>query len=289
MGRIFGISMAALSAVSFGFLPIFARYAYADGVNTPTLLFLRFAIASLVMLGIMRRFRIPFPRGRILPGLLAMGGVGYVAHSFCYFSALHYASAGLVALLLYVYPAIVAVLSAVLYGEPMTRRKITALVLALSGTVLIIGLNVSGKPLGVVLGLGAAVLYSLYIIIGSRIIPEGGEIAASALVMLAAALVYGVISVAAGQSFPAGPSGAMSVLGLALVSTVVAILSFFLGLRRIGPTNVSMISTLEPVVTVTLAFFLLGETLTPLNAAGGILILTAVVLLTMPEKRTAAF
>jgi drug/metabolite transporter (DMT)-like permease len=280
MERVLGVLMVALSAVSFGFMPIFARFAYADGMNSITLLFLRFTIASLVMLGVMRRSGAAFPRGRAFLGLLLMGGVGYVGQSFSYFTALNYASASLVALLLYVYPALVAVLSAVLFKEPLTVRKVTALVLASAGTAMIIGLNGSAKPLGILLGLSAAVIYSFYIIAGSRIIPPGGEIPASTLIMLSAAVVYGVLTLVTGPRFPETGKGALAVLGIALISTVVAILTFFLGLRRLGPTNASMISTLEPVVTVIFAAVLLGETLTPLNAAGGALVLAAVVLLT---------
>ncbi len=276
--------MVVISAASFGFLPIFARFAYADGVDSTSLLFLRFTIASLVMLGVMRRFSLRFPRGRTLAALVAMGGLGYVGQSFCYFSALHYASAGLVALLLYVYPALVAALSAAFFGERMTKRKTAALLLASAGTAMIIGLNVSGSPPGIALGLGAAAIYSLYILAGSRIIPEGGEIAASTVIMMSAAAVYGGIAAAAGLRLPETAEGALSVLGLALVSTVIAILTFFLGLRRIGATYASMISTFEPVVTVALAGLLLGETISPLAAAGGALVLAAVFLLSAPEK-----
>jgi drug/metabolite transporter (DMT)-like permease len=280
MGNFFGVSMVVVSAVSFGVMPIFARYAYADGMNTATLLFLRFTIASLVMLGVMRKTGATFPRGRTFWGIAAMGGVGYVGQSFSYFTALNYASASLVALLLYVYPALVTVLSALFFKEHLTRRKIVALVLASAGTALIVGLGGAAKPLGIFFGLAAAVIYSLYIIAGSRIIPPGKDIPASTLIMISAALVYGGLTLAGGAKFPATPEGALAVLGIALISTAVAILTFFLGMRAVGPTKASMISTLEPVVTVIFASALLGETLTPLNAAGGVLVLAAVIILT---------
>src|SRR4051794_9733801 len=93
-----------ISAASFGALAIFVRLAYADGMDTITLLFLRFGIAA-VCLGVVMKWRgLSLPRGRYLATAMLMGALGYAGQSFCYFSALHYASAGMVALLLYLYP-----------------------------------------------------------------------------------------------------------------------------------------------------------------------------------------
>jgi drug/metabolite transporter (DMT)-like permease len=72
------------------------------------------------------------------------------------------------------------------------------------------------------------------------------------------------------------------VLGIAIISTVAAIILFFAGLERVGPTRASVLSTVEPVCTVLLAAALLGESVAPLQLVGGALILTAVVLLARP-------
>ncbi len=77
-------------------------------------------------------------------------------------------------------------------------------------------------------------------------------------------------------------------LGLALVATVVAVVAFFAGLERIGPTETSSLSTVEPAVTVVLAAAVLGETVSALQVAGGALILAAVVLLARSPARPAA-
>src|SRR5579863_2489517 len=104
-GRWIGPALIVISAISFGALPVFARLAYAAGATPTTVLLLRFALAALVMVCVMIARKIPFPRGYVLLGLVLMGGVGYVGQSLAYFTALTVASAGLVALLLYLYPA----------------------------------------------------------------------------------------------------------------------------------------------------------------------------------------
>ncbi|HRI93143.1 MAG TPA: EamA family transporter, partial [Accumulibacter sp.] len=114
-------------------MPIFGKLAYADGVDVPSLLFLRFGLAGALMVVVMRVRGMAWPRGRTLWLLAAMGGLGYVGQSFCYFAALQYASAGLTALLLYLYPAIVTVLSAVLARRRLSGLRMLAVVATLFG------------------------------------------------------------------------------------------------------------------------------------------------------------
>ena len=99
MRRLIGIILIAISAASFGTLAIFGRYAYNDGMNIYTVLFLRFGISASFMTVILLLRKEHFPRGRILTQLIGMGALGYVGQSFMYLTAINYASAGLVALL----------------------------------------------------------------------------------------------------------------------------------------------------------------------------------------------
>jgi drug/metabolite transporter (DMT)-like permease len=268
-----------LSGAAFGALAIFAKIAYDHGADPISVLFVRFLIAGACMVGIMRVRRQQLPRGRLLLALVLLGGVGYVVESLAYFVALTMASAALVALLLYVYPAIVTVLAALLLRQRMTPLKITAVVVALAGTALTIGRAGGGEPLGIVLGLLSAVAYALYILCSSQVAPRAGALPSATVVMLSAAVVFGVIVVVRGASFPTAPAGWAAIVALALVSTVVAIVAFFAGLERIGPAEASTISTVEPVVTVALAAAILGESITVQQIAGGAMILTAVLLL----------
>jgi drug/metabolite transporter (DMT)-like permease len=93
--------------------------------------------------------------------------------------------------------------------------------------------------------------------------------------MISAAIVYsGIVSVQ-GPAFPVTPLGWAAIVAIALISTVLAIVAFFSGLERIGPSRASTISTFEPVVSVVLAALVLGESFNVLQVVGGCLILVA--------------
>src|SRR5215471_3155747 len=104
--RRLGLVLIIISAASFGVMPIFARLAYNAGAEPITVLFLRFTIAAVVMNLIMVLRRKVYPRGLVLMELILLGAIAYVGESLAYFLALKMASAGLVALLLYIYPAL---------------------------------------------------------------------------------------------------------------------------------------------------------------------------------------
>ncbi len=277
--RLIGMAYIALSATAFGVMPFFANLAYRSGVTPTSLLFLRFGIAAVLMWGLLLYKHSPLPRGKTLLGLMLMGGLGYAGQSFSYFTALQYAPAGLVAVLLYLYPALVTGLSFAVFKQPITRLKWFALTLSLLGIVLVVGVQSGGQLKGILLAVLAAVIYAVYIMAGAKI-TQGTDIrVSSTIIITSAAVVYGVYGAWHGLSLPHSVMGWVGSIGLALVGTVVAVWAFFEGVRRIGAVDASMLSTLEPVVTVVLAWVLLGERLTVLNLCGGVLILVAAVLL----------
>jgi len=269
-------------------MAILARIAYESGVDTPTLLALRFAIAAAAMLVIALMRRTPLPAGSTLARVVLLGALGYGGQAFSFFTALTLIPAGVVALLLYLHPALVALLSAGLLHERLTVPKRVALGVALVGTVLTVAPALGGpsgaqSSAGVAAGLAfavaAAVFYSFYIIAGAWL---GRHVAAqpmSTVVIASAAAVFVAAALARGPAWPQTASGWLAVLAIALVSTVGAITLYFAGLERVGPTRAATLSTLEPVVTVTLAALVLGEAIAPVQIAGGVLILAAVALI----------
>jgi drug/metabolite transporter (DMT)-like permease len=285
MQRSIGVVYIVISAVSFGAMPIFGRIAYADGVDTSTLLFLRFGLAASVLLVVMAVRRLGFPRGRVLAGLLALGTIGYVGQSAAYFTAVRLAPVALVVLLLYLYPALVTLLAAAFFGDRITVPKALALVVALCGTALTIGpIEGSVSTLGIALALVAAVVYASYILLGSRLIASAGAIPSATLIVVSAASVYGLVVAAGGLTLPGGARGWSAILALGLVSSVVSIVTFFAGLDRVGPTAAATLSTLEPVVSVALGALVLGESISWLQISGGILILGAVIVLALSSQ-----
>jgi drug/metabolite transporter (DMT)-like permease len=226
-----------------------------------------------------------FPRGQILAQLVGMGALGYVGQSFMYMTAIKYASAGLVALLLYLYPFFVAILATTFLHEKITRIKIIALILALFGTALTVG-PVSGMLIGALMAITAALIYSIYIIVGTNVMKHVSPVQSSTVIFASAGAVYGLLTLVNGAHFPASNSGWLAMLGIIVISTIIPVVTFLAGLERIGPTNAAMLSTLEPVVTVLLAAWLFGDKLLPIVMLGGGLILIAVIMLTRSEIRS---
>ena len=284
MKRLTGILLIAISAASFGTLAIFGRYAYADGMDTFTVLFLRFTISASIMTFILLLRKEHFPRGRILLQLIGMGALGYVGQSFMYLTAINYASAGLVALLLYLYPFFVMVLSAIVFREQVTRVKIIALVLALFGTALTVD-PAGGQLIGALMAITAAAIYSVYIIVGTNVMKHVSAVQSSAIIFASAGTVFGIFTAINDAHFPSSNSGWFAMSGIVLVATVIPVVTFLAGLEMIGPTNAAMLSTLEPMVTVLLSAWLFQERLNAISLLGGGLILVAVILLTRNELR----
>lgn len=277
--RIFGALVVALSASCFGTTAIFVKVAYQGGVDVIAVLTLRFVIAAAVMGVLMRHRRLAWPRRENIRMLVVMGGLCYVAQSFSFFSALNHASAALVALLLYLYPFIVTALTAVLFNQALTRARMVCLIAALAGTALVIGADVSGTPLGITLGVLAAVFYSIYLLIGNRVMRAENPLAAATVTTMSAAAVYCVVALIERPMFPQTMTTWGAVVAIAVVSTAIPMVALFIGIRHLGAADAATLSTIEPVVTALLAAAFLGENLGPLQWIGGLIILVAVIAL----------
>jgi len=282
-----GIAFVVVSAVAFGAMAILARFAFASGVDTTTLLALRFSLAAVVMLAVLRARGLPLPRGSTLGVLIALGAAGYGGQAICYFTALKLAPAGLAALLLYLHPALVAVLAAAFLHERLTATKLAALGIALAGTVLTVGPAIGGDHLALapnlLAGLGFAVasagFYAVYIVVASWVGRRADAMPMSTVVIASAATVFLIATLIRGPQWPGNLTGWLAIAGMALFSTVLAITLFFAGLERIGPVRASTLSTVEPLCTVVLAAWVLDESMAPVQIAGGALILAAAVLI----------
>src|SRR5215207_9461480 len=255
------------SASAFGAMAVLGKLAYDDGATVGTLLAVRFLLAAalfwvLVLAG-STADELSALGGRDVGIALALGACGYALQAGCYFTA----------------------------RERIDAPRVAALVLASGGLALVVAGAGTGAldPLGAALGLGAAVVYSTYILVSEGIVGRVGPRLVSALVCSGAAVTLTLGSALLGEFRP----GELTAAGwgwlaaLALVSTVAAVSLFFAGLRRVGPTTASILSTAEPVVTVLLAFLVFGELLGVVQLVGGALVLAAVLVLASYRPRQA--
>jgi drug/metabolite transporter (DMT)-like permease len=286
-----GIALCILSACGFGAMAIFAKEAYADGVSVLTLLALRFPLAAAVFWLIVIARGTALPSGRMLLTGLALGAGGYAAEAGLYFGALTRIDASLTSVLLYTYPVLVFLGALALRREHVTARRVGALGLATVGTMLV----VLGGHLGAVDGVGlamavaAAVLYAAYVLVADRVVADVDPFVLAATVTTGASISLVAVGAGSGSldlTFAAPGWGWIA--ALALGSTVVGISAFYAGLRIVGPATASILSTVEPVMTVALAMAIYGEALGPSQITGGVLVLGAVVLLQLRGAGTVA-
>jgi drug/metabolite transporter (DMT)-like permease len=298
--RLVGVGLVLVSAASFGSGALFAKPVYGAGVDWLTLMAWRFLIgASLswawLALSAERRAGLR----RLPPRLVAIAlglGVLYLGNSGTYYAGLQTVSASLAALIVFVYPAIVAVLSLRVGHRLVGRRPWLALALALAGT----GLALGGIPAGAVPPLSGLIevlvspmIYAVWIVLSARLAGEttervGGDAddgadtaAATALMMVATAVGFVALALATGRpALPTEVPGAAwaGIIGIGSISTFVSIQTFYAGTRRIGAAQASLISTFEPIWTISLAALLFDERLGPLQLVGGTLVIVGVIL-----------
>jgi drug/metabolite transporter (DMT)-like permease len=285
-----GAWIIVASAAGFATLGILIKFAFAGGANITTILAGRFLIAALLMLVYLKVRRIPFRvSAKTAVRLVLMGAVGYGGMSMLFANSIHFLPASLTALILYTYPALVTLLAVLVGDEAFTPQKGIALAICSAGLVLLLGASFGGLNLeGVLSALGAAAIYSCYIVIGNRILKDVDALVTSLYVCSAAGFTFLLYGLATGSLVTAiTPAGWLSILGVALFPTLVGVIGFFAGLQLIGATSAAIISMLEPLITVLLSALLLSERITPRQAMGGaILLLGAIILQLWGAKRT---
>jgi drug/metabolite transporter (DMT)-like permease len=286
--RLAGLVLVVVSAVAFGAMPIMGKIAYRSGAEPVALMAARFTVGALVLAAIRRLgSRTPWPARRDFAALFLFGAIGYFTQSIAYFTALQRIPAALVAILLYLYPALVVVIGAVFLRDRPNRAVVACLAVAVAGSALTVG-PVRGKASvsGLLLGVLAALVYAVYIVLSSRVVPRVGALTSIVVVAFGAACSYDLAAVLTRPAWPGDTAGWLAVAGLGLVATVVAMLCFFAGLARVGPSDASVVSTVEPVVSVLLGVVVLGERLGAVQYVGALLVLTAVAVLARLRSAT---
>lgn len=289
-----GILFIILAAVAYALLPILAKVIYTDPALEPLdVLTWRFAFAAPAVwlaIAVMR----PTPPPPNFSRVKMMGmGVLFLCIAGCAFFALQVVPASLYTALLYTYPAMVAVLSALL-GERLPIRGWIALALTIIGVLLAIPPEketaVISTPLeGVIFCLFNAFLYAIYLVISGRLLKGQGQAAAhtSLWSITGAFLALILLAPLHGLSVPTLPEAWAGLAALGVISTVVPSFAMLAGIARLGAARASILSTSEPIMTVILALILFPDTekMTELQLVGGLLIIISVIILELrPPK-----
>ncbi|OHD24725.1 MAG: hypothetical protein A2Y38_05850 [Spirochaetes bacterium GWB1_59_5] len=281
-----GVAFAVVSAISFSTLGLFAKLAYSQGMAPAQALAWRFTLASVVLWAILLKrggYRRPWREYR---NTLMLGILGFAPQAGLYFLTVKYLDPGLASLLLYLYPAFVVAFSFLFIKRRPRLAQIVALVFSSVGCVLTLWTRGSYPLIGYFFGLAVAITYAAYLVAGEKVMRGIDLIFIVANLLASSAVVYWIITLATGVFFlPSAPAAIGGIIGIAVVGSVIPIVTLFASIRLIGSSDASLVSTIEPLFTVALSALIFGERLGELQLAGGALILIGVLLLNLKFKK----
>jgi len=269
-----GLFVKSLAAYQLSSLSITAIRLFLGGLS----LFLVFLLTDRKML----RMDI-----RDIGWFLADAVCSVVGMSLLYFTSILHTSMSVAAILLYTAPVFVMLMSAILFKERITVKKIIALIAAVGGSVLVAGLGGKADTVGILSGIGSGFCYALYSIFGVRLLKKYHPFTVTTYTFLFAgitALTFtNPISVGAAV-INAGWKGILLSVGMALVTAAAPYLLYTLGLRYMEAGKASVLATVEPMMASVLGILVYREAMTPGKGAGILLILAAVAILSLPGK-----
>lgn len=275
-----------LAGSLWGCLGIFNRNLSALGIAPETVVMLRnlgaCLILSLIFLVYDRSiFRI---RLRHLPLFLAMGLVSILFFTLCYFRSQQVSSLAVAAILLYTAPTFVVLLSALIWKDRITKRKLLALVLAFLGCCFVAGIlngQLSLTPQGLLLGIGSGLFYSSYTIFGRFALHHYSPFTVTFYTFLIAGV--GSLALTNAQDLYItfhSPAGILLSLGMMVLGTVLPYLLYTKGLNDLGDSGkASILASIEPVVASLVGILAFGEPMTLGVVLGLVCILASVYIL----------
>lgn len=293
--RFWGIAFALAGTVSFAFRPILIKLGYSmHPVSATTLLFLRMTLSLpffLAMAWWMRDGSAISRRDWM--GIVGLGFLGYYLASLLDFIGLQYVSAGVGRLIMFLYPTLVIILSAVFLKKHPTARELAALAITYTGIALVLSSQIAAAPesrlfvFGALLIFASAMCYAVYLVTGSQLVKRVGSARFTAYTMIVSTLPAIVQFVALESpdalQLPA-PLWWTAVL-LATACTVLPVLLVAEALRRIGANHFALIGALGPVTTVLADFFLLGGALGAVQVLGSALVISGVLLVSVKNPQ----
>jgi drug/metabolite transporter (DMT)-like permease len=291
-----GLLLAGLGAVGFSGKAIIVKLAYRYGVDAVTLIMYRmlFALPLFLVLAWWAGRGKPALTWRDARAVLGLGFCGYYLASFLDFAGLRYVSASLERLILYLNPTLVLALGAFLFHKNVTRAQILALAVSYCGVLCVFGREMSLQgtdvPRGALLVFGSAVSYAIYLAYSGEEVKRLGALRLTGLATSVACLIciaqFLLLKPIASMAVPTTVVW-LSVLN-ATLCTFAPVLMVMMAIERIGASLTAQAGTIGPLSTILLAVILLGESFTAWVAAGTILVLAGIWLLTKAQPSDAA-
>jgi len=279
--------MIIVSALSFGSISVLTVLTTRAGTPLLTAMAWRYVLAvGLLGASVSSAQLRTIGKWRIVQ-LMLIGGLGQALITYLSLHALEYISVAPLAFLFYTYPAWVALLAAIRRTDRLTPARIVALGLALAGVTIMVGAP-TGKlnPIGVILALASALLYSAYLPALGQVQEGVPALLATFLLITGAAISFVIAALFVSELFiPHSISVWVNILLLAFVSTVIAFSSLIKGLSVLGPVRTAIVATVEPFFTAILGVLVLGNQFSAATLIGGVLIVAAIMLIEWSSTR----
>jgi drug/metabolite transporter (DMT)-like permease len=292
--RFRGIAFALAGTVAFAFRPVLIKLGYAAyPVSATTLLFLRMTLSLPFFLAMAWWFRNSGPIARRdWFGIVALGFLGYYLASLLDFIGLQYVPAGVGRLIMFLYPTLVVILSAVFLKKQPSARELAALAITYSGIALVLSSQIAGGQenrlftFGALLIFASAMCYAVYLVTGSQLVKRVGSVRFTAYTMIVstvpAIIQFSMLEAPAALRLPAQLW--WIAIALATVCTVLPVFLVAEALKRIGANHFALIGALGPVTTVLADFLLLDGALTVTQVLGGALVISGVLLVSLKRN-----
>lgn len=279
-----GIICSILAAICYGTNPLGALPLYEEGVNTSSVLFLRFSIATLILGVVMIANRKSFAVTRGELTTMASLGALMAISSLTYYQSFRYMDAGIASTILFVYPVMVAVIMATFFREKVTATTITSIVLALAGIGLLYrgDAGISLSMTGVMMVMVSSLTYAVYIVIVNQSEIRMSIVKLTFYVLLICAIclfAYSFTSSDLHLMLPPSPRAWFFACWLGLVPTVLSLLFMTIAVHEVGATPTAIMGALEPLTAVAIGVMMFGEAFTFRLCIGIVLILAAVLLI----------
>lgn len=282
--KVKGYICGILAAVSYGTNPLGALNLYADGMNTNSVIFYRYALATTILAVILAVQRKSFAVTRREFTVLTVLGALMAASSLTLFASFNFMDAGIASTILFVYPVMVAVIMAVFFKEKVTAITVISITMALSGISLLYkgGDGATLSVIGVLLVVVSSLTYAVYIVVVNKSSLRMSSIKLTFYVLLIG--TFFIISYSfLGEGAQLQPLTTMHELTYALVlavfPTIISLILMVVAVHNVGSTPTAVMGALEPITAVCIGVFVFNEEFTTRLACGCVLILVAVILI----------
>lgn len=292
--RLWPAALAAIAgSVMVGFMPILARHLYAGGIDAPSMLLWRYAIALPALLLAAAATRLDWVaawRGGAWRIVLVGATLG-AGQTVCFWESIKTLDTSIAVLLFYTYPALTMLLDRVLFRRPIRPASVLCVAVILAGAALITlpGLR-SGTidPRGLAWAIPAPLIYVLYLAANSVLLRRHKPLTGAISLYLGMALAFGAACAVHGLDVPAEPDTWLVVLFVALGPGALTITLFAYSVPLLGPSSYAIIANIELVTVVAVGVSWLGEPVTPERAGGGLLIVAGIVGYGLLPRRESA-